>query len=205
MGFYKRTFLPFFMDKMMDTAELNGLRKELLASARGRVLEVGFGTGLNAPFFPSAVERVVAIDPNEGVQKRASKRIAAASVPIEMRTAAGERLPADDASFDCVVTFCVLCSVSDLDQTLAEISRVLKPGGRYLLFEHGLCGDPKVSRWQHRLNGLQQRVFGGCQLIRPVRKSVEQSGFKFETGRDFFLEKGPRFGTFCTTGAAIKQ
>ena len=73
------------------------------------------------------------------------------------------------------------------------------------MFEHGLCGDPKVSKWQHRLNGLQQRVFGGCQLIRPVRKSVEGSGFKFETGRDFFLEKGPRFGTFCTTGAAIKQ
>jgi ubiquinone/menaquinone biosynthesis C-methylase UbiE len=205
MGFYKRTVLPFFMDKMMDTAELNGQRKELLASARGRVLEVGFGTGLNAPFFPAAVERVVGIDPNDGVQKRAAKRIAAAPVPIELRTAAGERLPADDASFDCVVTFLVLCTVSDLDQTLAEISRVLKPGGRYLLFEHGLCGDPQVSKWQHRLNGLQQCLFGGCQLTRPVRKSVERAGFKFETGHDFFLEKGPRFGTFCTTGSASKQ
>jgi ubiquinone/menaquinone biosynthesis C-methylase UbiE len=205
MGFYKRTIFPFVMDKLMATAELEELRKQLLAPARGQVLEVGFGTGLNAPFFPPAVERVIAVDPNEGVRKRAARRIAAAPVPIELRTAAGERLPADDASFDCVVTFCVLCSVADLDQTLAEIFRVLKPGGRYLLFEHGLCDDPEVQKWQRRLNGLQERVCGGCQLIRPVRKSVERAGFTFETVREFFLDKGPRFGTFCTTGTAIRQ
>jgi ubiquinone/menaquinone biosynthesis C-methylase UbiE len=205
MGFYRRKVLPFIMDKAMDNEAFHGYRRELLASARGRVLEIGFGTGLNAPFFPSAVERVVAIDPNEGMQKRAAARIAGAPVPIEMRLAAGEKLPADDASFDCVVTSLVLCSVDDVDKTLAEIARVLKPGGHYLLLEHGLCDDPKVQKWQHRLNGFQQRVFGGCQLTRPIRKSVEQGGFRFESARDFYMEKAPKFGAFCTMGTAVRQ
>ncbi len=205
MGFYRRKVLPFIMDKVMDNEEFHGYRRELLAPARGRVLEIGFGTGLNAPFFPSAVERVVAIDPNDGMQKRAAKRVAGATVPIEMRLAAGEKLPADDASFDCVVTSLVLCSVDDVDQTLAEIARVLKPGGQYLLFEHGLCDDPKIQKWQHRLNGFQQRVFGGCHLTRPVRKSVEHGGFKFESAHDFYIKAAPKFGAFCTMGTAVRQ
>jgi SAM-dependent methyltransferase len=206
MGFYRRAVLPFLMDRTMDREELRGHRRELLAPARGRVLEVGFGSGLNAPFYPPppAVERVVAVDPNAGMQRRAGRRIAAASVPIEQRLASGERLPADDASFDCVVTSFVLCSVDEIDRTLAEIARVLRPGGRYLLFEHGLSDDPKLQRWQRRLDGLQQRLAGGCHLTRPIRADVERAGFRFESVRDFHLREGPRVATFCTLGVAVR-
>jgi ubiquinone/menaquinone biosynthesis C-methylase UbiE len=203
MGIYARKILPFMMDKMLGTPEFDGYRRRLLAPARGRVLEIGFGTGLNASHYPPTVERVVAVEPNDGATKRADARISRARVPIELRVAPGEELPADDASFDCVVTSLVLCSVTDLGRTLSEIRRVLKPGGRYLLFEHGLCDDPKVQKWQHRMNGFQKRVFGGCHLNRPIHRAVEESGFTFEAVENFYLKAGPRFGSFCTMGTAI--
>jgi ubiquinone/menaquinone biosynthesis C-methylase UbiE len=138
MGFYLRKVVPFLVDKLANTPEIEGYRQRLLASARGQVLEIGFGTGLNARYYPATVEKVVAIEPNDGSNPRAQKRIAEARVPIELRVAAGEQLPVDNASFDYVVTSLTLCSVSDVRRTLSEISRALKPGGRYLFFEHGL-------------------------------------------------------------------
>src|SRR4051812_27328361 len=112
MGFYQRRILPTFLDKMTNRPELNELRQQQLASARGRVLEIGFGTGLNAAHYPRDVERVVALDSNPGVERLARKRIEAASVPIEFLLGSGERLPFEDGSFDSVVTTLVLCSVS---------------------------------------------------------------------------------------------
>jgi ubiquinone/menaquinone biosynthesis C-methylase UbiE len=206
MGFYRRVVLPFLMDQTMDREELRGHRRELLATARGQVLEIGFGSGLNAPFYPlPAVARVTAVDPNAGMQRRAGRRIAAAAVPIEQRLGSGERLPVDDASVDCVVTSFVLCSVDEIDRTLAEIARVLKPDGRYLLLEHGLSGDPKLQKWQRRLDSLQQRLAGGCHLTRPIRAEIERAGFRFEIARDFHLREGPRVATFCTLGAAVRR
>ncbi len=154
MGFYRSTILPFLLDKATGTRELAALRREMLAPARGRVLEIGFGTGLNAPHYPAKVERVVAMDPNYPDDKRARKRIERASVPIELRRAAGEDVPLDASSFDTVVTSLVLCSVADAPRTLAEVRRVLKPGGHYLFLEHGLSDEPDVQKWQKRLTGL---------------------------------------------------
>ena len=204
MGFYRRKVLPFVMDKLMDTEELRARRRELLAPARGAVLEVGFGTGLNAPFYPRAVERVLAIDPNDGSEKRATARVAAASVPIELRTAVGEELPVADGSFDCVVTSFVLCTVADVDRALTEIARALKPGGKYLFCEHGLSDDPNVQRWQRRLDGLQQRLAGGCHLTRPIRASLARGGFELDSSRDFYLAGAPRCSGFCTLGVATR-
>jgi ubiquinone/menaquinone biosynthesis C-methylase UbiE len=205
MGFYAQKILPLVFDKGGNTPEFNGYRQRLLATARGRVLEIGFGTGLSAPYYPQTVEQVVAIDPNDGHRPRALKRISEAAVPIELRTAVGEHLPLEDRSFDCVVTSMTLCSVTDLPRTLAEIGRVLKPGGRYLLWEHGLSDDPAVQRWQHRLNGFQMRMFGGCHLDRPIRSVVEEAGFRFDTVESFYFKHVPRPLSFSTLGSAVKR
>jgi len=170
---------------------------------RGHPVHDGHDCSASTRLTISTVERVVAVEPNDGATKRADARISRARVPIELRVAPGDELPADDASFDCVVTSLVLCSVTDLGRTLSEIRRVLKPGGRYLLFEHGLCDDPKVQKWQHRMNGFPKRVFGGCHLDRPIHRAVEESGFTFEAVENFYLKAGPRFGSFCTVGTAV--
>jgi len=156
MGFYSTRILPALLDMATSGAGTESLRREALAAARGRVLDVGFGTGGNVPFFPPDVVSVVGLDPNPGVEKRAQRRIRAATIPIELRIGAGERLPFPDASFDTVVTTLVLCSVGDPAATLKEIRRVLAPGGRYLLLEHGL-GEHEQGHQAEGQQRLHQR------------------------------------------------
>jgi ubiquinone/menaquinone biosynthesis C-methylase UbiE len=203
MSFYHRHILPTFLDKMMTgNAGLDGLRKEALAGARGRVLEIGFGTGLNAAHYPRDVERVVGIDSNPGVERLARKRIEAASVPIEFLLGSGDRLPFGDHTFDTVVTTLVLCSVSDAADALAEIRRVLTPDGRYLVLEHGLADDVNVQTWQRRLNPLNSAVLGGCRLDRPMSELVTRAGFHFANMKHFYMADAPRFAGFMTLGCA---
>lgn len=203
MGFYHRRILPTLLDKMMTgNPELDGLRKEVLASARARVLEIGFGTGLNAAHYPREVERVVALDTNPGVERLARKRIDMASVPIEFQLGSGERLPFEDGTFDTVVTTLVLCSVSDVQGALAEIRRVLAPAGRYLVLEHGLADDAKIQKWQRRLNPLNGFMMGGCRFDRPMSELVTSAGFRFESMKRFYMDGAPRFAGFMTLGCA---
>jgi SAM-dependent methyltransferase len=203
MGFYHRHILPTFLDKMMTgNPALDDLRKEALATARGRVLEIGFGTGLNAPHYPREVESVIGIDSNPGVERLARKRIGAASVPIEFQLGSGDRLPFGDLTFDTVVTTFVLCSVSDAADALIEIRRVLAPGGRYLVLEHGLADDAKVQTWQRRLNPVNSAVLGGCRLDRPMSELVTRAGFHFVSMKHFYMAETPRFAGFMTLGCA---
>ncbi len=202
MGFYRTTVLPFLLDTATNTPAFNDCRKRMLEGAHGRVLEIGFGTGLSAPHYPPNVEHVVAIDSNEGHDKRAKKRIEAAPVPIELRLGDGQELPFDDASFDAVVTSLVLCSVPDVTRTLAEVRRVLKPGGQYRFFEHGLSDQPKLRKWQHRMNGVQMLLCGGCHLDRAIRPLIEASGFRFDTAFDVSLKSAPWLVSSATWGAA---
>ena len=202
MGFYSTRILPALLDMATSGAGTESLRREALAAARGRVLDVGFGTGGNVPFFPPDVVSVVGLDPNPGVEKRAQRRIRAATIPIELRIGAGERLPFPDASFDTVVTTLVLCSVDDPAATLKEISRVLAPGGRYLLLEHGLAPDAGVQKWQQRLNPVNRAVFG-CSLTRPIGPILTGNGFAFARSREFFRDDAPRFAAFTTLAQAV--
>jgi ubiquinone/menaquinone biosynthesis C-methylase UbiE len=202
MGFYDRHIVPRINDKLASGPEADRFRNRLLSEARGSVLDVGFGTGLNAPHYDGAVERVVAVEPNPGVEKLARKRIAAARVPIELVVASGEELPFESASFDTVVTTLVLCSIPDVERALKEIRRVLKPGGRYLFLEHGLADDESVQKWQHRLNGVQKFMAGGCNLNRPIRSMVEGAGFVLENVDQFYFPKAPRFAGYTTLASA---
>jgi ubiquinone/menaquinone biosynthesis C-methylase UbiE len=188
---------------MTSRAPLPDLRKEVLAEARSRVLEIGFGTGLNAAYYPREVEQVVALDTNPGVERLARKRIDMAPVPIDFQLGSGEALPFADGTFDTVVTTLVLCSVSDVESALAEIRRVLSPRGRYLVLEHGLADDAKVQKWQHRLTPLNSAMMGGCKLDRPVSELVTSAGFRFDSVKRFYMDEAPRFAGFMTLGCAV--
>ncbi|MBM3659427.1 MAG: methyltransferase domain-containing protein [Actinobacteria bacterium] len=152
--------------KSAERGELGRLRDQVVGSARGAVLEIGAGTGLNLPRYP-AVDRLVATEPEEPMRRRLLGRAGAAPVPVEVIAAPAEALPFDDGEFDTVVSTLVLCSVDDLAAAAREVRRVLKPGGRFLFLEHG-GGEGKRAEWQHRLDGVWSAVNAGCHLTRNV-------------------------------------
>lgn len=203
MGFYERNVFPLICDKMTSSPEATRLRKQVLAPARGRTLDVGFGTGLNAAHYPRQVERVIGVDSNPGVQKLASKRITAAAVPIEFRLASAERLPFDDHSFDTVVTTLALCSISEVERALAEIRRVLAPDGQYLFLEHGLANESGIQRWQKLLSKPHMLISAGCALDRPMSTLVEGAGFRFLSVEHFDWVGTPKIAAFTTLACAV--
>lgn len=202
MGLYDRLVLPRLLDFCMGVPLLDQERRTCLSGAYGKVLEVGFGTGRNLPFYPAGVERVVAVDPSRESAKLAQRRIAAAPFPVDYVPLEGERIAAADHSFDCVVSTFTLCSIPDPQAALRQIRRVLKPGGKLLFAEHSLAPDPGVQRWQHRLNRLQNLLFGGCNLNRDVRSLVSGAGFDLQTLDQYYVPRVPRFAGFLTRGSA---
>jgi ubiquinone/menaquinone biosynthesis C-methylase UbiE len=176
MNLYSRYLFPRLMDLSMSGETLAAYRRSLLANTYGNVLEIGFGTGLNLPFYPGAVTKLTTIDTNPGARAIAAKRIQKTphSFEIESQTLSGESLPMADRTFDCVVSTWTLCSIADVRQALREIHRVLKFGGQFFFVEHGLSDDRKVQVWQNRLNPIQRIVGDGCNINRDMRQLVEQ-------------------------------
>lgn len=201
-GFYQRRIFPWLNDRFCSDEQLQELRAETLRTARGRVLEIGFGTGLNLPHYPPQVVSIVAVEPNAGMLERAGPRIAAAAVPVEAIAGGAEAIALPSASFDTAVSVLTLCTVGDPARALAELRRLLRPDGRLLLLEHGLAPDPGVARWQHRLNRLERVLACGCNLDRPMADLVQGSGFRFETLRRFYAPGIPRTHGWLTLGCA---
>ncbi|WP_404783244.1 class I SAM-dependent methyltransferase [Altericista sp. CCNU0014] len=164
------------MDASMSGEALAAYRRSLLANTCGNVLEIGFGTGLNLPFYPETVTKLTAVDNNSGARAIAARRIQRTPhrFEIESQTLSGESLPMADETFDCAVSTWTLCSIKNASQALQEIRRVLKPGGRFFFVEHGLSDNPKVQVWQNRLNPIQRVVGDGCNFNRDIRQLVER-------------------------------
>lgn len=202
MGFYDEWVLPRFLNLMMSDENMTEERKKTLAGVSGTVLEVGFGSGLNLPWYPSSVRRLVAVDPSKGSAKLARKRISEARFPVEYLPVGGEEVSAPDHSFDSVVSTFTLCSIPDPVAALDRMRRVLKPGGKLYLVEHGLSKDPKIQRWQHRLNPLQKFLCGGCHLNRDIPRLLGEAGFRFDEIDQYYVEGPPKFVAFVTRGIA---
>ena len=182
MGLYGRYVLPRLIDLACSAKPNMRQRQKLVPLARGRVLEVGIGSGLNLPFYdPDAVSGVWGLDPSEELTRLATR--AARDVPfdVEFVSAGAEEIPLDSRQFDTVVLTYTLCSIPDAIAALREMARVLKPGGSLLFCEHGLAPDAEVRRWQHRIDPIWRRLAGGCRLNRDVPELIRAGGF--EIGR----------------------
>jgi len=193
MGIYSRWILPRVLEFAMSQKAVMRERPATLAGARGEVLEIGFGTGLNLEFYPNTVERLTVLDPAEMLAGRVERRIAAAPVPVNVERCSAESLPFDAGRFDCVVTTWTLCSIPDAHAALAEIRRVLRPGGRYLFIEHGRSSDPRIARRQDRLDWWHGLATGGCHVNRPIDELIARGGMEIETLDRFEMPGTPRY------------
>lgn len=204
MGFYHKHIFPCLMDFALSGAKISGYRKKLLSGIEGKVLEIGFGTGLNLPHYSSRVKQLTVVEPNPGMIRRARKRIAKSPLEVEFHAMKGEKLPFENRSFDSVVITFTLCSIPDPDPALWEIHRVLKNGGKLFFMEHGLSSDPKVRKWQRRLTPLQRHLGDGCHLDRDMASLIEGAGFRFLDIKKFYCKGLPKIGGFFYQGIAEK-
>jgi len=201
MGFYSERIFPWVLDKALGHPRIEARRAALVGQAAGEVLEIGFGSGATLPFYdPAKVTSLTVVEPSEGMNRRAAARLAASPVTVTSVPGAGERLPFADARFDTVVTCLTLCSVTDVPQVLAEIRRVLKPGGQFLFLEHVLSQDAGVRRWQERLNPVQKVVGVGCNLNRDSAAMVRSAGFSLPP---MMQEIEPAFGAVARLAPLI--
>ena len=188
MGVYGNQVLPRLMNAMLANREYATIRRRVASTLSGEVLEVGFGSGLNVPFYPPQVRRVMAVDPALVGRKLARERLAASQVRVEYLALDGEAFALADESIDHVLVTWTLCTSPDVAGSLGEMRRVLRLGGQLHFVEHGRSPDPSVARWQDRLNPLQRLWAGGCNLNRPIDVLIESAGFEMASLSNFYAQ-----------------
>jgi ubiquinone/menaquinone biosynthesis C-methylase UbiE len=201
---YSESLFPPILDYVMDSRSLHPYRAALLSEVEGDILEIGFGTGLNLPFYPEQTGKITTIDVNQGMRRIADPRIAHSRMAVDFRILDGANLPMPDNFFDTVVSSWTLCSIARVDKALAEIRRVLKPGGKFVFVEHGRSEHPTVAQWQDRLTPIQKILADGCHLNRDMEKIVGDSGLAIDELQRFIVSRW--LGSFSThyRGVAIK-
>ena len=205
MNWYDRHLLPHLIDCACGMGDVMKLRAGLIPQAKGRVLEVGIGTGLNLPYYDARqVSHICGLDPSPEMHGLAKARAAAIQIPIEHVTLSAERIAAADHSYDTVVSTFTLCTIPDAVAALGEMRRVLKPGGELLFCEHGQAPDVGVRRWQDRLTPLWKPIAGGCHLNRDIRALLAAGGFAVGEMATSYLP-GPRPMTYVYRGSARAQ
>jgi len=201
MGFYARHILPQIIDIAMRNKETARLRADWIPHARGEVLEIGIGSGLNLPFYSPRVQHVYGVEPSQELQRMARKRVPACAHVDFLLQSAEKPFPLADASIDTAVATWTLCSIPDAQAALQQIRRVLKEDGRLIFLEHGLAPDSSVMAWQNRLTPLWKHVTGGCHLNRKVDDLITEAGFRVTELRTCYLP-GPRAMTYTYQGLA---
>ena len=206
MGLYAKYIFPHLLDWTLGQPEFGKYRRAALAGARGVTLEIGFGTGLNLPHYPTTVSRLVALDSENMLCRKVAARIAACPLPVEQKQLDAQgRLPFAEGEFDTVVTTLTLCSIDDVMAALAEMRRVLKPSGQFLFFEHGRSDDAAVAARQDRFNPLQKVIGAGCNMNRPIDALIRQAGFKINELERFVMPHSPRILAEMYRGVAVSQ
>ena len=202
MGFYREHILPRLVDRACNSTELRRWRTQATAGLSGTVVEIGFGSGLNMPAYPGEVDLVYAVEPAETARRLAEERIAESHVRVEHIGLQGESIPLDDDSCDGALSTFTLCTIPGVEAALAEVRRVLRPGGRFHFLEHGLATDESVATWQRRIEPAQKLLADGCHLTRDPVELVRAAGFDIERV-DSRYAAGPKPWSWFTEGAAI--
>ena len=200
---YDTRIVPWIVDKACGARDLDRSRRRVCAGLRGEVVEIGFGSGLNLPHLPDAVTHLHAVDPERAGQRLGAERIATSRVPVSFVGLDGQALTLGDASMDGALCTFTLCTIPDAGLALAELRRVLKPGGTFHFLEHGLSPDPKVARWQHRLTPLQRHLCAGCHFDRPIDLLVRDAGFELGEVRHEY-RNGPKTPGYLYEGTAVR-
>jgi ubiquinone/menaquinone biosynthesis C-methylase UbiE len=200
---YAEHVLPRIMNVTCGAKQSRPLRERVCAGLHGQVVEIGFGSGHNIPFYPDAVQRVAAIEPSTLSWRLAQDRISASTVTIEQSGPDGQSLPLADNSFDAALSTWTLCTIPDPVLALTEVHRVLRPGGTLHFIEHGLAPDENVQRWQRRLEPLNKRLAGGCHLTRPILDLLETAGFSVEQVDVFYEAGAPKALAADSLGVAV--
>ena len=201
MSLYQRYVIPRLTHLAMRQKQLGPFRQRVIDAAEGRVLEIGIGSGLNFPLYRDTVKSVIGLEPSPELLRMARPRAEAAAVPITLLDASAEVIPIDSASIDTVITTWTLCTIPNASVALAEMRRVLKPGGALLFVEHGRAPEPGVARWQDRLDPLWSHLAGGCHLNRKMDDLISGSGFRIEALTNARIP-GPRTHTYLYQGRA---
>ena len=202
MGFYWRVVLPWLIDRAMRSKETTAERAKVIPRAKGVVVEIGIGSGLNLPLYGPAVERVIGVDPSVKLLAMARRRARQAAFTVETVEASGEVVPLPSATADTVVTTWTLCSISDTARVLREVERLLRPGGRLLFVEHGRAPESGVRVWQDRLTPLWRRLAGGCELNRDIPQLITAAGFRIDELDASYSAQGPRPFAYLYRGVA---
>jgi SAM-dependent methyltransferase len=202
VGVYAEQVLPRVIDKVMAVKPLREVRARVCEPLAGEVLEIGFGSGLNLPHLPRAVTKVLAVEPSTVGRRLAEKRIAAATATVELVGLDGQSVPLPDDSADAALSTWTLCTIPDAGATLDEVRRVLRPGGTLHFVEHGCSPDDRVLRWQHRLDGIQQRVAGGCHLVRDIPAVLRDAGYAIDRLDTYYGKREPRTHGWTFEGVA---
>ena len=202
MGFYRQHVLPRLVDRACNSGELRRWRRQVTAGLSGTVVEIGFGSGLNVPAYPLGVELVYAVEPASTARRLAEERIAESHVRVEHVGLRGESIPLDDGTCDGALSTFTLCTIPDVERALAEVRRVLRPGGRFHFLEHGLSPDDSVATWQRRVEPAQKLLADGCHLTRDPLELVSAAGFEIEWTESRY-GSGPKPWSWFTEGMAV--
>ena len=205
MGLYDRYFLPILLDAAMGTKPIRYQRRKVVPRAQGRVLEIGFGSGQNLPYYDAAkVTHLWALEPSKEMRERAAERVSQSSIPLEFLDLPSEQIPLDDAQADTVLITYTLCTIPDVQRALGEMRRVLKPQGKMIFCEHGIAPDANVRKWQERLTPAWKAIAGGCHVGRDIPTMIRDSGFRIDGMETMYLPGTPRFAGFNYWGDAVK-
>jgi len=202
-GFYERKILPLLIDSACSQPPMTNLRSRYVSQAAGKVLEIGIGSGLNLSHYGCAVESITGVDPAEALTQKARQRADRIRADVTVIGVSGESIPVRSETFDTVVCTWTLCSIPDPQAAIAEMYRALKPDGKLIFVEHGQSPEPKISKWQQRIEPYWKVVAGGCHLTRRIDDLVTAGGFEiksFESG----YQKGPKIAAFMMHGIATR-
>jgi ubiquinone/menaquinone biosynthesis C-methylase UbiE len=204
MGFYEEWIVPPLIDLSMRNKRLRPYRERTAGAAEGRVLDIGIGSGLNLPFYARNAREIFGLDPSLPLLARAQSKAPRTQAPVHLLEGSAERIPLADHSMDTIVMTWTGCSIPEICAALEEMRRVLRPGGRLLFAEHGRAPEPRVARWQDRLNPFWQRFSGGCRLNRKIDDLLSDAGFQIDRLTTGYIP-GPKIMTFFYEGAAMPR